>query len=164
MGFFSKIFKSGAEDMSLSLTSPVDGKAVSIREVPDPTFGDEILGKGIAIIPQSGVVCSPCDGTIDLMFDTGHAVNLISGSGIEILIHIGLETVALKGKHFTTLRETGDQVKRGDELIRFDLDGLKADGYNTIIPIVICNSDSYSSIDTVAGDVRTGDRIITVSE
>ena len=77
MGIFSKLFK-GTEDTSNTLFSPVDGKVVAISQVPDPTFADEILGKGLAIIPSSDVVFSPCDGTVDMMFDTGHAVNLIS--------------------------------------------------------------------------------------
>ena len=161
MGFFSKLFKS--EDESMILTSPAAGTAVAISEVPDPTFAEEILGKGIAIRPTGNTVFSPCDGTIDLMFDTGHAVNLISDSGIEILIHIGLETVGLKGKHFKTLRESGDKVKKGDPLIEFEREAIAEEGYNTIIPVVICNSDSYSRIDTVTGkDVAAGDRIITV--
>ena len=104
MGFFNKIFKSGGEDLSYVLTAPVDGKSIPLSEVADPTFADEILGKGLAIIPSSNVISSPCDGTIDLMFDTGHAVNLISDSGIEILIHVGLETVSLKAKHFKRLK------------------------------------------------------------
>ena len=119
MGFFSKLFK-GGEDPANTLVSPVDGKAVAISEVSDPTFSEEILGKGLAIKPSSNTVYSPCDGTIDLMFDTGHAVNLISDSGIEILIHIGLDTVSLKGKHFKTLKNTGDKVKKGDALIEFE--------------------------------------------
>ncbi len=163
MGFFSKLFK--AEDESMILASPVSGTAVAISEVPDPTFAEEILGKGLAIRPSGDVVCSPCDGTVDLMFDTGHAVNLISDSGIEILIHIGLETVGLKGKHFKTLKESGDKVKKGDPLIEFERQAIADEGYNTIIPVVICNSDSYSKIVPVTGkDFVTGDKILSVEK
>lgn len=164
MGLFNKLFKS-SEDLSNTLFSPLSGKSVSLSYVNDPTFSEEILGKGVAILPTSTTVLSPCDGTVDLMFDTGHAVNLISDSGIEILIHIGLETVALKGKHFKTLKNTGDKVKKGDALIEFDLDGLKNDGYDTIVPIVICNSDSYKEITPIISDVvNAGDKILSLSK
>lgn len=164
MGFFSKLFK-GGEDPANTLVSPVDGKAVAISEVSDPTFSEEILGKGLAIKPSSNTVYSPCDGTIDLMFDTGHAVNLISDSGIEILIHIGLDTVSLKGKHFKTFKNTGDKVKKGDALIEFEREEIANEGFDTIIPIVICNSDSYSSIKPVTGvDVKKGDNILSLEK
>ena len=165
MGIFSKLFK-GTEDTSNTLFSPVDGKVVAISQVPDPTFADEILGKGLAIRPSSDVIFSPCDGTVDMMFDTGHAVNLISESGMEILIHVGLETVSLKGKHFKTFKNSGDHVSKGDKLIEFERDQIAAEGFNTIIPVVICNSDSYSSVKVLAVDsqVKTGDKILTVAK
>lgn len=162
MGFFSKLFK-GEEDAANTLFAPVDGKAVPVSQVSDPTFADEILGKGLAIKPSSNTVCSPCDGTIDLMFDTGHAVNLVSDSGIEILIHIGLDTVSLKGKHFKTLKNTGDKVKKGDPLIEFEKDEIAKEGFDTIIPIIICNTDSYSEVKPLTDiDVKVGDKILTV--
>ena len=163
MGFFNRLFKAG-DDPAFTLSAPVDGKAVALAEVPDPTFGEEILGKGVAIIPSGDTVCSPCDGTVDLMFDTGHAVNLVSDSGIEILIHIGLETVSLKGRHFTTLKESGDKVKKGDALIRFEREAIAEEGFNTIVPMVICNSDSYSSVTPVLGDVKVGDKILSIAK
>lgn len=162
MGFFSKLFK-GEEDAANTLFAPVDGKAVPVSQVSDPTFADEILGKGLAIKPSSNTVYSPCDGTIDLMFDTGHAVNLVSDSGIEILIHIGLDTVSLKGKHFKTLKNTGDKVRKGDPLIEFERDGIAKEGFDTIIPIIICNTDSYSEVKPLTDiDVKVGDKILTV--
>lgn len=162
MGFFSKLFK-GEEDAANTLFAPVDGKAVPVSQVSDPTFADEILGKGLAIKPSSNTVYSPCDGTIDLMFDTGHAVNLVSDSGIEILIHIGLDTVSLKGKHFKTLKNTGDKVRKGDPLIEFEKDEIAKEGFDTIIPIIICNTDSYSEVKPLKDiDVKVGDKILTV--
>ena len=162
MGFFSKLFK-GEEDAANTLFAPIDGKAVPVSQVSDPTFADEILGKGLAIKPSSNTVYSPCDGTIDLMFDTGHAVNLVSDSGIEILIHIGLDTVSLKGKHFKTLKNTGDKVRKGDPLIEFEKDGIAKEGFDTIIPIIICNTDSYSEVKPLTDiDVKVGDKILTV--
>lgn len=164
MGIFTKLFKNTA-DPANTLASPAEGKTVDISEVPDPTFAEGILGKGIAIIPEGDTVYSPCDGTIDLMFDTGHAVNLISDSGIEILIHIGLETVSLKGKHFKTFMNTGDKVKKGDKLIEFDRKAIADEGFNTIIPVVICNSDSYSEIIAeTAKNVAPGDLLMTLKK
>ena len=94
MGIFSKLFGKGAD----TIGAPVAGEAVEIQQVSDPTFGQEILGKGIAIKPSEGRVVAPCDGTVDMMFDTGHAVSLVADFGAEILIHVGLDTVNLKGK------------------------------------------------------------------
>ena len=161
MGIFSKLFKDNTD----MLASPVAGRTIDISEVADPTFAEGILGQGIAIIPSDNTVYSPCDGTIDLMFDTGHAVNLISDKSTEILIHIGLETVSLKGKHFKTFMNTGDKVKKGDKLIEFDRQAIADEGFNTVIPIVICNSDAYNDIRPEIGrDVMPGDLIITLKE
>ena len=113
MGFFTKLFGKKTDD----LYAPIAGKAVPIAEVPDPTFGEGMLGNGIAIEPTDGKVYAPCDATVDLMFDTGHAVSLVADFGAEILIHVGLETVSLKGEHFTVRAANGDKVKKGDRLI-----------------------------------------------
>ncbi|MEG2633320.1 MAG: PTS glucose transporter subunit IIA, partial [Oscillospiraceae bacterium] len=119
---------------------PVEGEVVSIKEVNDPTFSEEILGIGLAVKPSVGRVVSPVDGTVALMFDTGHAVSIVADNGAEILIHVGLDTVALKGLHYTVHCATDDKVKSGQLLIEFDIDGIKADGYDIITPVVICNS------------------------
>lgn len=162
MGFFRKKHKE-PEIPSTVLTAPVSGQSIPLSEVPDPAFADGLLGKGLAIIPASNVLCSPCNGVIDLMFDTGHAVNIISDSGIEILIHIGLETVSLKGRHFTTLKATGDRVARGEPLIEFEREAIEAEGFNMAIPIVICNSDLFFRVAPVAAaSVQAGEKIITV--
>lgn len=161
VGIFSKLFKTPGD----VLASPAEGKTIDISEVPDPTFSEGILGKGIAIIPTGNTVYSPCDGTIDLMFDTGHAVNIISDTGAEILIHIGLETVSLKGKHFKTFMNSGDKVKKGDKLIEFERQAIADEGFNTVIPMVICNSDAYEEITPEPGkDVVPGDTIITLKK
>ncbi len=164
MGIFSKLFKE-SDNSSDVLVSPVDGKTINLSEVPDPTFSEGILGQGIAIIPSGDAVFSPCDGTIDLMFDTGHAVNIISDKGAEILIHIGLETVSLKGKHFRTFMNTGDKVKKGDKLIEFERQAIADEGFNTVIPMVICNSDSYEDITPETGKtVACGDLILKLKK
>lgn len=162
MGFFSKLFGGKAGD---SICAPVAGEAVAINQVSDPTFGEEILGKGIAIKPTAGKVVAPCDATVDMMFDTGHAVSLVADFGAEILIHVGLDTVNLKGKHYTVIAKNGDKVKKGDLLMEFDVEAIKAEGYDVITPVVICNSADYTTFKTfVDKTVATGDVVIELSK
>ncbi len=143
--------------------APVEGKAVAISEVSDPTFGQEILGKGMAIIPSVGKVVAPIDGTVEMVFDTKHAISMSSDSGIQILIHVGLDTVSLKGEPFTAYVEAGQKVKAGDLMLEFDIEAIKAAGLETITPIVICNSDDYKEITAHVGkDVNTGDEVLTL--
>ena len=165
MGFFSNLFSKNNKVNANWMYAPMAGKAVSITEVPDPTFAEGMLGNGIAIIPTDGKVYAPCDAKVDMMFSTGHAVSLISKAGAEILIHIGLETVSLEGKPFTLHASSGDEVKKGDLLIEADLDMIKEAGLNTITPVVICNSDAYSKFETIVGnDVVAGDVVIKLGK
>ena len=157
MSFLDKLFGKS----ELEIGAPVAGKAVPVKEVSDPTFGEEIMGKGIAIRPTGNQVVAPCDCTVDLAFDTGHAVSLVSDFGAEILIHVGLETVGLKGEHFSVKVKNGDKVKKGDLLIEFDREAIAAKGYDTITPVVICNSADYPTFNTYVGqDVNPGDKVI----
>lgn len=162
MGIFSKLFGSKSGEQ---IGSPVTGKAVPITEVNDPTFSQEILGKGVAVRPSVGKVLAPCDATVDMMFDTGHAVSLVADSGAEILIHVGLDTVNLKGQHYTVIAKNGDHVKKGDLLMEFDIAAIQAAGYDTVTPIVICNSDNYTDfIPHVGADVSAGDVILELTK
>lgn len=162
MGFFSSLFSSKSIS---TVGAPIAGQAVSITEVSDPTFSQEILGKGIAIRPAEGKVYAPCDATIDMMFETGHAVSLIADNGAEILIHVGLDTVNLKGKHYTVLAKNGQHVKKGELLMEFDKDAIAREGYDTITPVVICNSGDYTAFHThVDQAVVPGEPIIEVSK
>ena len=156
MGFFKKLFGKKTDDFY----APMAGKAVPITQVPDPTFSEGMLGNGIAIEPVEGKVYAPCDATVDMMFETGHAVSLVADCGAEVLIHVGLETVTLKGKHFTIHAANGDKVKKGDLLIEFDLEAIKAEGFNTITPMVICNSDAYTTFNTHVGKAVTSADVV----
>ena len=156
MGFFKKLFSKPVDE----LFAPVVGNAVPVSEVPDPTFAEGMLGNGIAIQPTEGKVCAPCDATVDTMFETGHAVSLNAANGAEILIHVGLETVTLKGQHFTIHCKAGDQVKKGDLLIEFDLEAIKAAGFNTITPMLICNSDDFGTFNTKVGKAVTNADVV----
>ena len=151
MGFFDKLFGKKLE----GIYAPIAGKAVAITEVPDPTFAEGMLGNGIAIEPADGKVYAPCDATVDMMFDTGHAVSLVTESGAEILIHVGLETVGLEGKPFTVHVQNGDKVKKGQLLIEADLEAIKAAGLPTSTPVLICNTDDYPTFQTHVGTAVT---------
>lgn len=165
MGFFSKLFSKTEKLNNNHIYAPIAGKAVAISEVPDPTFAEGMLGNGVAIIPADGKVFAPCDAKVDMMFSTGHAVSLVSESGAEILIHVGLETVGLEGKPFKIHANSGDTVKKGDLLIEADLDMIKAAGLEIITPVVICNSDAYTTFDTIVGaDVGNGDVVIKLGK
>ena len=124
-----------------------------------------MLGKGIAIEPTDGKVYAPCDATVDMMFDTGHAVSLIADFGAEVLIHVGLETVSLQGKHFTIHAKNGDKVKKGDLLMEFDLEAIKAEGFNTITPMLVCNSGDYGTFETyIDKSVTSADAVIGLAK
>jgi PTS system D-glucosamine-specific IIC component len=137
------------------------GKIIPLSDVEDEAFSQGILGKGIAIEPSVGNLYSPCNGRVESLFDTKHAVNLISENGAEILLHIGIDTVKLNGKYFSTHVNTGDEVKKGQLLINFDMEAIKNAGYKLTTPMVICNSDSYEKITVLAdGKIKNGDEIL----
>ncbi len=143
------------------ILAPVEGEVCPLSEVKDPTFGTEMLGKGVSIKPEKGRIVSPADGVITTIFETKHAVSITADSGAEILIHIGLDTVNLKGKYFKSHVETNDRVKKGDLLIEFDPDNIKEAGYDVITPVVICNSDQFPDMETLTGRrVKELDEII----
>lgn len=161
MGLFDKLLGKSSHADDLVIYAPMDGEAVPVSQVNDPTFSEEILGKGIAIRPTGNQVCAPCDGTVDMMFETGHAVSMTGVNGAEILIHVGLETVSLGGKHFTVHAANGDSVKAGQLLIEFDREAIAAEGFDTITPMVICNSDNFKEVKTYTGAaVAVGDKVI----
>ena len=157
--------KLGFKPPEVIITAPISGQAVPLSEVSHPTFSEEILGKGAAIIPSSGKVVSPVDGTLELVFDTGHGASLHSDDGAEVLVHIGLDTVKLAGKHYTVHKKIGEKVKRGDLLIEFDLEAIRAEGYDPITPVIICNTEAYSSVTAQAGTVAAGeDTVLTLKK
>lgn len=154
---------SESEISAAVLYSPLSGTIHSLSDVNDGVFSEEILGKGVAIEPSEGKVFSPVDGKISMVADTLHAIGLTSNSGAEILIHVGIDTVELKGANYNVKVGEGDKVKKGDLLIEFDMEKIKAAGYRTITPVVIGNSDDYHEIITVANKtVKHGDRIIDI--
>ena len=164
MGLFDFMKKKDSENVDI-IAAPVAGEAVASSEINDPTFGEEMLGKGLAIKPTDTKVYAPFDGTVALVFDTKHAVSLVSETGAEVLIHVGLDTVSLKGEHFTTHVENGATVKKGDLLLEFDKEAIAAAGFDTIIPIVVCNSDDYKNVKRITGSVvKPGDAVMELEK
>ena len=160
MGFFDKLFGKSEKINGNHIYAPLAGQVVAITEVPDPTFAEGLLGNGVAIIPADGKVCSPVDGTVETMFDTGHAVCLKSSARAEILIHVGLETVGLNGAPFKIHCKNGDTVKKGQLLVEADLEAIKAAGLPVITPVLVCNSDEYAAFKTNIGKAVTNADVV----
>lgn len=155
-----KSIQQGSSAVSI-VKSPVEGEAKDLSEVNDNVFSQGIMGKGIAILPKRGRVVAPFCGTVEALFNTKHAIGLKSDDGVELLIHIGLDTVNLEGKYFTAHIEAGQKVKAGDLLVEFDIDGIKNEGYDVITPVLVTNSDQYKHINIKElKSVSEGDTIL----
>ena len=155
--------KKGGKKMSIReflIASPVNGKVVMLEEVPDAVFADKILGDGVAVIPEDGRFVSPVDGEIVSVADSLHAIGFETEDGIELLIHIGLDTVKLEGKGFTVHVKVGDKVKKGDPIVDVDLDVLKDNGLNSITPIIVCGGVDDMEFVHIEGDVRAGEMAV----
>ena len=139
-----------ALDKEITIDSPLNGKVIELSKVNDSTFSNEILGKGIAIIPEEGVVYAPFDGKIDVFFQTGHAIGLVNNEGTEVLIHVGIDTVNLNGEFFHPQKQSGDEIKKGEVLLKFDIDKIKDAGYDIVTPVIISNTNDYADITTVS--------------
>lgn len=130
----------------IKICSPLEGDLVELSKVNDATFASGVMGKGAAIIPSKGQLVSPFDGTIEAFFNTHHAMGLKSEDGVEVLIHVGIDTVELGGKYFTPKKKQGDTIKANEVILEFDIEAIKNEGYDVITPIIITNSDNYMDI------------------
>lgn len=143
------------------LYAPMTGKIIPIGEVEDEAFSTRALGDGIAIEPSEGKLYAPCNGEVSMLFQTKHAINIVSEGGAEILLHIGIDTVKLYGKYFEAHVKDGDKFKKGDLLISFDMEGIRREGYKLSTPMIVCNTTDYESVKPVAkGNVKHGDRVL----
>lgn len=144
-----------------TIGAPATGTAVALADVSDPVFASLAMGRGIAVEPTDGKIVSPVDGTVTVVAETGHALGLLSDSGAEILIHIGIDTVELKGEPFTPFAKVGDHVRRGDVLMEADLGAIKAAGKAATTMLVVTNTDAYASVDQLAtGEIKAGDAAV----
>lgn len=152
-----------AEKTAVILAAHLSGTVVSLENVEDDVFSGKILGDGIAVEPSEGKLYAPCDGTIEGVTDTKHAINITSNDGCEILLHVGIDTVKLNGRFFEVSVKDGQRVKKGDLLLTFDMEGILKAGYKLTTPMIICNSDDYSDISTVAsGSIKAGNDILKI--
>ncbi len=148
---------------SFMLYSYLNGETKSLSDVEDDVFSSGMLGEGIAIEPSEGKLYSPCSGVVEHIFDTKHAINIVSDFGSEILLHIGLDTVKLKGKGFEVKVNKGDRVNKGDLLCVFDMDVIKSAGLKTTTPMVICNSGDYSKVEARPKcQIKVGDSVLRI--
>lgn len=148
---------------STKLFSPLNGKLLPLSEIKDEVFSSGAMGKGVAIEPSEGILYAPADGRVVMTFPTGHAIGMKTTDGAEILIHIGMDTVNLQGKGFETLVAKGAEVKKGDELVKFDIDAIRDAGYVVTTPIVVTNSKDYENIAVVSqGEVKVGQEILSL--
>jgi len=144
---FKKLFGKGKEvNKESAIYAPITGEYVKIEDIPDPVFAQKMMGEGFGINPTEGEVVSPIDGKVDNVFPTKHAIGLKAENGLELLVHIGLDTVQLDGEGFDILVESGDVVNVGDPLLKFDLDYIKENAKSVVSPIIITNSDQTESI------------------
>ncbi len=147
----------------LVIQAPVAGAVKPVSDLQDETFSNNILGPGIAIEPAKGRVVAPMDGEIRLMFETGHALSMAADNGAELLIHVGIDTVKLKGKHFTKIKNTGDTVKAGDVLLEFDPAAIHMEGYDPVAVVVLLNPDEFSGVRfTQSTAVAEGDTLLYI--
>lgn len=144
---FKKLFGKGQEaKKEIEIYAPITGEYVKIDDIPDPVFAQKMMGEGFGIKPSEGEVVSPIDGKIDNVFPTKHAIGLKAENGLELLVHIGLDTVQLDGEGFEILVESGDTINVGDPILKFDKDFIQNNAKSTTSPIIITNSDQTASV------------------
>ena len=148
------------QNVLATVLAPLTGKAVSLSEVPDPVFAEKVIGDGIAIIPEDGKIVSPVDGEVSSIAETGHAYGFTADNGLEVLVHVGLETVSLKGECFKVYAKAGDKVKAGDLVAEVDLNLLKEKGLNSISPVLICSDLEEKEILYTEGNVKAGESVV----
>lgn len=151
--FFNKL-------KGIELCSPMTGEAVELSQVPDPVFAEKMVGDGIAIIPTANIIVAPCDGTVAQIFPTNHAVGIESSTGLDLLIHIGIDTVELKGEGFKRLVEEGTKVKKGDPILEVDIKRVKELGKPLISPFIITNADQVEFKKRVTGQVEAEKTVV----
>lgn len=154
-GFLNKL-------KGIELCAPLTGEAVDLSEVPDPVFSEKMVGDGIAIKPTKGTVVAPCDGKVVQIFSTNHAVGIETNIGVDLLIHIGIDTVELKGEGFKRLVEEGENVKKGQPILEVNLERIEELGKPIISPFIITNMDQVEIKEYKKGQVQAGESTVLV--
>ena len=156
MGIFD-IFKKTKKEDKKGIVSLTNGELLDITKVPDEVFSTKMMGDGFAIKSNDGVIVSPVDGKIGVVFETKHAIIIESTEGKEILIHLGIDTVNLKGEGFEVFVNVGDEVKAGDKLVKMDVEFIEANAKSSISPVIFTNLESNESIEVIEGPVSVGE-------
>lgn len=147
----------------MEVLAPVAGRVVALREVPDEVFSEGMAGEGAAILPgEGGEVVAPVSGALTKLFEGGHAFGILTDGGVELIVHLGLDTIELHGKGFEKLASEGDRVRAGQTVIRFDLAAVRSTGYNTVTPVVVSNSEKFRVSGPKVERVEAGDVIFEV--
>lgn len=157
--------KEAAVSEENTIYSPIAGEVIELENVKDPTFAAGVLGKGFAVVPKDGKVYAPFDGTLDLLYDTRHALGLTSQDGVEVLIHVGINTVELNGSHYTAHVVSGESVKKGQLLLEFDIPAIEKAGYDITTPVIVTNTDDYKALHLEkVGTVNVEEKIMVVEK
>lgn len=146
------------------LCSPVNGKVIKMADVPDPVFGGEVLGKGCAVWPEDDIIYAPCDGKVTVTM--GHAVGLQSDSGIEVLVHVGVDTVNMNGEGFTGYVKAEDTVKAGEPMLKIDRDAIAAAGYKDCVVVAVSNTAEFAGVELAVeaeSAVKAGEQVVKVT-
>lgn len=142
---FGKLFSKKTKEQQVIVKAPLTGELIPLEQVPDPVFAQKIVGDGVAIKPVEGVLLAPVKGKILHLAATSHAIGIVTDEGIELLLHIGIDTVKLNGTGFTSCIKVGDQVDVGDKLVEFDIQAIEQAGLSTITPVLVTNGDKVDS-------------------
>jgi len=163
MSLLKKLFKKEAELDPNTIYNPIQGKAIPLSEVKDPVFSQEMMGKGVGIVPEIGRVVSPLNGVVATVFPTKHAIGIQGEGGAELIIHVGLDTVNLQGQHFKAHVKEGAKIKRGDLLLEFDMEKIKEAGYDLTTPVVVPNSVDYEEVSVKLGTMNEKEELIVLA-
>ena len=148
----------------MRILAPISGRAVPLAEVPDEVFAEGMAGQGCAIVPEaSGEAVAPVSGVLVKLFEGGHAFGIATDDGIEMIVHLGLDTIELRGAGFERLATEGDRVEAGQPIVRFDLEEIRAAGYDPVTPVVVTNADEHPVSGLTTGEVNAGDPLFEVT-
>ncbi len=153
------------DNNKLEVSAVCNGEVIDLSQVDDAVFAEKMMGDGFAMNPSKGEIVAPFDGEISLLIDSKHAVTVKSNDGVEVLIHVGIDTVNLGGKHYDAKVNTGDKVKKGDVLVTFDIPAIQAEGYKITTPVIVVNTDEFSGMEiTKKGDVTALESVLNINK
>lgn len=162
MGLFDFFKKKKDVEEYFEIYSPLNGTIIPIEEIPDEAFAEKIIGDGVGIVPTGDTIYAPCDADDISIFDTNHAISFETSNGLELIVHFGIDTVKLDGQGFTRIAEDGQSVKKGDPLVKFDLEYIKANAKSHRTPVIISNMDVVEELIRTKGEIKAGEVLLKV--